>query len=302
MQQQLVGEQVGPGRRAAPDLRSSALHFQRLLENLPAGAYTCDREGLITYYNQHAVQLWGRAPKLHDPRDRFCGSFKLFAPDGSLIAHDQCWMALALQMNKAFNGREIVIERPDGQRITVLAHANPIHDESGNLLGAVNVLVDISDRQRAAEAIETSEKRFRALIEKSYDGIALLDADGAFLYHSPALTPMMGYAVEELLGRQLASMVHPDDVSTVNETFAALVSAPGATTNLQFRYRHWDGTWRWLEVTYTNLLADAAVHAIVANYHDITAHKLAALQHAAEGRFSADAKRHCPNSSVEPPT
>ena len=133
------------------------------------------------------MQLWGRAPKLHDPTDRFCGSFKLFSPEGSPIAHDQCWMALALRLNKAFNGREIVIERPDGQRITVLAHANPMHDESGNLLGAVNVLVDISDRQRAAEVVQTSEKRFRVLLEKSHEGIALLDVDGTFLYHSPAL-------------------------------------------------------------------------------------------------------------------
>jgi PAS domain-containing protein len=71
--------------------------FRNLLEKLPAGAYTCDAEGLITYFNQHAVQLWGRAPKLNDPRDRFCGSFKLFSLDGSPIAHDACWMALALK-------------------------------------------------------------------------------------------------------------------------------------------------------------------------------------------------------------
>jgi two-component system, LuxR family, sensor kinase FixL len=120
MQQQLVEAQIGPGDLANPGPNQSALHFQRLLEHLPAGAYTCDREGLITYCNNHAVQLWGRAPKLHDPTDRFCGSFKLFSPEGLPIAHDQCWMALALRMNKTFNGHEIVIERPDGQRILVL--------------------------------------------------------------------------------------------------------------------------------------------------------------------------------------
>ena len=285
MQQQLIEAQAGLGDRAKPVLNHSALHFQRLLEHLPAGAYTCDREGLITYCNHQAVQLWGRAPKLHDPTDRFCGSFKLFSPEGSPIAHDQCWMALALRLNKAFNGREIVIERPDGQRITVLAHANPMHDESGNLLGAVNVLVDISDRQRAAEVVQTSEKRFRVLLEKSHEGIALLDVDGTFLYHSPALLPMLGYAVEELLGQQLTTLVHTDDVSTVRETFAALVSEPGATANLQCRYVHRDGTWRWLDVTYTNLLAEAAVHAIVANYRDITAQKLAEEARVAETRF-----------------
>ena len=142
-------------------------HFRRLLEKLPAGAYTCDAEGLITYFNPQAVEVWGRAPALNDPVDRFCGSFKLFATDGAPIAHDQCWMALALTRNEAYNGHEIVIERPNGQRLTVLAYANPIHDTSGTLLGAVNVLVDISDRQRMEMALREHEARLTvALREK----------------------------------------------------------------------------------------------------------------------------------------
>src|SRR5687768_2791260 len=89
---QVVGE-----RNSARSLRNrSELEFRRLLEKLPAGAYMCDPDGLITYYNQRAVELWGRAPKLNDTEDRFCGSFKLFSSDGAPICHDQCWMALAL--------------------------------------------------------------------------------------------------------------------------------------------------------------------------------------------------------------
>jgi diguanylate cyclase (GGDEF)-like protein/PAS domain S-box-containing protein len=125
-----------------------------LLEKLPAGAYTCDPDGLITYFNPQAERLWGRAPKLNDPEDRFCGSFRLFAPDGSPIAHNRCWMALALQTHREYNEREIVVERPDGRRLTALAHANPIHDGSGKLVGAVNVLVDITERRRAEEELE----------------------------------------------------------------------------------------------------------------------------------------------------
>ncbi len=132
--------------------------FRRLLEKLPAGAYACDTNGLITYYNQHAVDLWGRAPKLNDPVDRFCGSFKLFARDGAAIRHDQCWMALALHTNEEYNGHEIVVERPDGRRVTVLAYANPVRDESGKLRGAVNVLVDISDRKRVEDALRDADR------------------------------------------------------------------------------------------------------------------------------------------------
>lgn len=149
---------TGQGLQSGSLLLNSELRFRGLLEKLPAGAYTCDPDGLITYFNQHAVQLWGRQPKLNDPVDRFCGSFKLYALDGSPISHDQCWMALALKDALEYNGHEIVIERPDGQRRTTLAYASPISDEGGKLLGAVNVLVDISDRKRAEDALKQADR------------------------------------------------------------------------------------------------------------------------------------------------
>src|SRR2546421_1159355 len=93
--------------RAEPTAHTSDLEFQRLLAKVPAAAYTCNAHGLITYFNERAVGLWGREPKLNDPVDRFCGSFKLFAADGSSIPHHECWMALALRHRKSYNGQEI---------------------------------------------------------------------------------------------------------------------------------------------------------------------------------------------------
>ena len=127
--------------------------FFQLLEKLPAGAYTCNGEGLITYYNEKAVKIWGREPKLNSPDDRYCGSFKLYVNNKS-IKHNQCWMAMALNEKIGFNGEEIGIERPDGTILNVLAHANPIYDKFGNLTGAVNVLVDISDLKKAQSELE----------------------------------------------------------------------------------------------------------------------------------------------------
>lgn len=175
MRERSLREEIDRVRLDESAVHEGEVHFRRLLEKLPAGAYTCNREGLVTYFNRHAVELWGREPKLNDPVDRYCGSFKLFSADGAPIAHDQCWMARALKMNRGYNRREIVIERPDGERLTALAHANPIHDESGDLLGAVNVLVDITDRKRAEEALYEIREAERRRIARDLHDVVLQD-------------------------------------------------------------------------------------------------------------------------------
>ena len=119
----------------------SDIHFRRLLQGLPAAAYTCDREGLITYYNPRAEQLWGWSPPLNDPSVRYGGARKIFASDGRELSHESSWMARAIREQREFGGQEIVIGRPDGTRVTVLAHASALRDEAGNVIGGVNVLI-----------------------------------------------------------------------------------------------------------------------------------------------------------------
>lgn len=146
----------------------SQLEFYRLLDKLPAGAYVCDAGGLITYYNRHAVGVWGRAPELNNPVDRFCGSFRLYKPDGTPLRHDQCWMALSIKEKRAYNGYEIVVQQENGNRITVLAHANPLYDDSGILIGAVNVLVDITDRKQTELALrQTRDELEKRVAERT---------------------------------------------------------------------------------------------------------------------------------------
>src|SRR5215831_10839897 len=187
--------------------------FYHLLEALPAGAYTCDPDGLITYFNAHALELWGRAPRLNDPTERFCGSFKLFATDGTAIPHDECWMARALRTEQEFNGHEIVIERPDGQRRTVLAHANPIRDESGKVLGAVNVLVDITDRKRTEDVLKTvdrSKNEFLAILAHELrNPLAPIRSAVQILNREAALAPESQWAVSaiERQVRQMARLI-----------------------------------------------------------------------------------------------
>ena len=140
---------------------------------------------------------------------------------------------------------------------------------------APRVLRYTLERHRSQVALRASEERFRALIEHSADVIALLNADGTICYESPSVTPVLGYLPEELVGRHVSELLHPDDVSAVLALFTQLVAQPETKLSAQCRYRRKNGTWCWIEATGTNLLAEPAVQAIVVNYHDVTAHKQA---------------------------
>lgn len=140
---------IAENLRAHANLRERERRFRRLLDALPAAVYTTDAAGRITYYNEAAVCLWGHRPPLGV--GEWCGSWKLFWADGTPLAHSDCPMAIALREDRAVRGMEAVAERPDGTRVPFIAYPTPIHDESGRLIGAVNMLVDITDRKRAEE-------------------------------------------------------------------------------------------------------------------------------------------------------
>jgi len=182
------------------------LAFRHLLAKMPAAAYTCDADGLITYFNERAVQLWGREPKLNDTVDRFCGSFRLLSKDGSPIRHDECWMALALRDGRAYNEQEIVVERPDGSRCFVLAYANPFLGERGELVGAVNVLVDITDRRRA----ELARSRLAAIVDSSDDAIISKDLNGIIQSWNGGAQRLFGYSAEQAVGRHISFLIPAD--------------------------------------------------------------------------------------------
>ena len=105
----------------------------RLFEQLPFAVYVCDRDGLVLRYNRRAAELWGRSPKLSDPNERFCGSYRMLRPDGSLLPHHECPMADVLRTGISVREREVHIERPDGLRGIALVDIEAIRDSGGNL-------------------------------------------------------------------------------------------------------------------------------------------------------------------------
>ena len=204
-----------PIAHAAPTADDAQFHM--LLESLPTAAYTCDAKGRITFFNSHAAALWGREPALRGDADRFCGALKLFAPDGSPVSRDDCWMALAIRENAKFDGHEIVIERPDGTFRTALSYAKPLHDSEGNVVGGVNIVCDITSRQRREAEIRQTEELLRAVVDGTTDAIFVKDRDGKYLMFNEAAARFVGRPIAEVLGNDDTAIFDPDSARRVME-------------------------------------------------------------------------------------
>jgi PAS domain S-box-containing protein len=119
------------------------------------------------------------------------------------------------------------------------------------------------------EASMHSDQRFRALIEHSSDAVALLTQEGLFTYASPSSERVTGYAAEELIDTNAFALLHPNDLASVQQKLRVLLERPGDFVTMEYRVRHKNSSWRWMEGTATNLLHDPAIQAIVVNFRDI---------------------------------
>jgi PAS domain S-box-containing protein len=179
-------------------------HFRTILDSLPAAIYTTDPQGRITYFNQQAVTLWGCTPEIG--KTEFCGSWKLYWPDGKFLPHDQCPMAVALKEKRPIRGMEGIVERPDGTRMPFIPFPTPLFDHSGELVGAVNLFVDISDRKNA----EQNARRLASIVESCDDAIISASLDGTILSWNYGAVRLFGYSAEETIG-QSVTMLIPED-------------------------------------------------------------------------------------------
>lgn len=144
---------------------SADLDWGPVLDELPVPIYTTDTAGSVTYWNRACIDFAGRVPQLG--RDRWCVTWKIYSTSGELVPHEACPMADAIREQRIIRNSVAIAERPDGSRRAFRPYPTPLFDEGGSMVGAINMLIDVTDEQ--SQALQEQAERCRRLAEATYD-------------------------------------------------------------------------------------------------------------------------------------
>lgn len=183
------------------NISESELGLRRMLDAFGLPVYATDAEGLILQYNEQAAALWGRRPEVG--KDMWCGSWRIFSTEGAPVPLDACPMAITLRENRPIHDEEIIVERPDGSRRRIRPYPSPLRDESGKLVGAVNILLDVTDQRRGEEALA----RLAAIVTSSQDAIVAKDLNGIVTAWNSGAESMFGYSAAEAVGQSIRLII-----------------------------------------------------------------------------------------------
>ena len=196
-------------------LREKEQRSRQILDVLPAAIYTTDAEGTLTYFNPAAAELAGNAPVIG--KDKWCVSWRLRRPDGTVLPHDECPMAITLKEGRPVRDVEAFAERPDGTLIPFAPYPTPMFDASGALTGAVNMLVDLTERKQAAERetghlrqAEQAAQRLASIVEFSEDAIVSKNLDGVIATWNKGAERLFGYTSDEVIGKSVTILIPAD--------------------------------------------------------------------------------------------
>lgn len=249
--------QWGEGPRIRGALRHALQGWDGIIELLPIAVYVCDADGTIVQYNRRAVELWGRgAPAAGDKHESFCGAYRLHL-DGRTIPHDQTPMANVLRTGVPAHGIEVMLERPDGSTIWVTVHIDPIRDENGRLVGAINCFHEITEHKRVEDRLREQERRHAATYEHATIGIAEIDAGGRRLRMNEEACRVAGGTREELIGVSIFTEQDRAENPSDWEQFQRLLAGEIDAYVIERRHRKMNDEEVWLAVSCSAVRDDA---------------------------------------------
>ncbi len=185
--------------------------YRDFLQAVGVAVYTTDSVGRLTFFNEAAAALWGYEPTLGE--SVWCGSWRLFFPDGQPMAHTECPMATALLERRPIRGEEAILERPDGRRVWFTPFPTPLLDKGGRLLGGVNVLVDVTERRLAEDALRATAEQLRSSNAVKDEFLGLVSHE----LRTPVTTIFGNARLLRDRGRRLAEPVRRSMVADIAE-------------------------------------------------------------------------------------
>lgn len=225
------------------------------IEKLPLAIYACDAEGRVLWYNTLATTLWGRVPRTGDDTEKYCGSYRLYF-GGKPISREETPMAFVLRTGQAVHGVEGKVERPDGSTIWATVHIDPVVDETGRLIGAINCFHETTAMHDANERLHEQERRLAATYQHAGSGIAEVDAQGRLLRVNGHLCELMHRTEEDLVGRSIFDDSLAEDVEHDRAQFQRQVAGELDRYTIEKRILRQDGSMLWATVT-SSLVRDA---------------------------------------------
>ncbi|MCC7048316.1 MAG: PAS domain S-box protein [Alphaproteobacteria bacterium] len=219
-----IARDVTERRKAEAEVRNSERRLQDLLTAIPAAIYTTDAAGKVTYYNQAAVDLAGRTPTIGS--DEWCVTWKLFWPDGTPMPHDQCPMAVALREGREIRNVEAIAERPDGVRIPFIPYPTLLRDFQGRITGAINMLVDVSERKQAENQQRILLNELNHRVKNNLQMLQSLMTSSARRARNPEAQEVLNEASRRICAMGAAQRVlydNPDATSFRAEDFLTAV-------------------------------------------------------------------------------
>jgi diguanylate cyclase (GGDEF)-like protein/PAS domain S-box-containing protein len=236
-------------------LRKSESRLKQLIASTLDAVFTVDRNGIVIEWNPQAEGAFGLGAKEVVGRPLPPHLRQLFeSADSSTTRRLET------------SGR-----RASGEEFPVEITIDRVGRGDDRTFTAF--LRDISERKRSQTELEHREQRFRALVEKSWSGVALLSADLAFSYTGASTEHLLGYKDDDLAGTSFLAYIHPRERETLRELLSGLAAGSAHESQAELRFRHHSGVWIWLEVFAQNMLHEASVGAIVLNYRDVTQRK-----------------------------
>jgi PAS domain S-box-containing protein len=245
-------------RRALESLRTSQSTLRALLDSSPDATLLLEPDGTVISCNSAVAHEFGRSIREIVGRP----IFDLMPAEVAAARRAQVESACAL-------GRP-VRHRDEARGRIIDVIVVPILDGGGRAVRLSVFVRDVTDLENAQAALVRSELYFRSIIENSLDVIAVLDLDGVVRYASPSAKPTFGYKVEELVGRPIFELIHPEDRATVGSRLRKVVLEGATPEKLEVRFGHRDGSWRTLSVLGNRLPSEAGVTGMIVNARDIT--------------------------------